>query len=988
LESILKRPRLIHTLVSLSLALPILAGTAVRLVPQLAPAGARFVIAGSGLDRDDVSIGFASSGGSVPASVVGGTATIVEGVVPLTATSGSVRVTQGGALLGTFPFTLASSVPLVRVSTLPVSNGTQALLKAPSSVAVVLSTGEVLIADTAHHRIVAVTTAGALRVLAGSGSPGSGDGSGTAAQFKSPSGLAIDQAGGVVYVADTGNHLIRRVTLDGNVTTLAGSGRPDDADGSSTQAGFKQPMGIAVDRAGNIYVADTGSNRIRAITPAGVVRTLAGATHEGSGDGPALQALFKQPQGIAVGPSGAVWIADTKNNVIRKLENGAVSTIGTGHGGFVDGNGSVAEFKEPSGVSVGESGEVYVADTKNNALRRIVESQRAFVVSTIAGASKAGLVDGDLSVARFDTPIGVLFAGALYVADSGNDAVRLLLPSVQLSAIEPDSGPPAGGNDVRVFGTGFVPGGTSVLFGTAAATRVTFISSTELLVTAPPGVGNVDVTVTTAAGSDRGSGAYTYLTPPTIASVSPAKGPVSGGTPVTILGSGFVDEGRTRVFFGSAEGTSVRVLSPSKLTVVAPASFAGPADVIVTTQGGTAKATGAFNYLAPPAIVAFAPSGGRPGTVVTVSGSNFDPLLSANVVRFGSFPAVVVSSTPTLLTVTVPPNAVTAPISVTTDGGSAVSAAVFQIVSYAGLAISPTSPAVDAGGALQLTARGVAADGTTTDVTSQATWSASPQSVATVSTSGLVHGLQSGTASITATLGTLSSTVTLTVQTPEPLPPDPQTVATPLNPHSVTSFADGVKFLFTGPAPIQSGVAAGAFDDRRLAVVRGRVLARDGSALAGVHVRVLGHDEAGHTLSRADGVFDLAVNGGGNVTVVYEKSGYLPSQRTVDVAWQDFTWSPDVVLIPLDANVTAVDLSSPRLQLARGGIASDRDGTRQTVLLFPSGTTASLTMPDGTSRPLAVEFQDVVPSETTQGRIVSKCGMCSVNVVEVQVGRE
>jgi RHS repeat-associated protein len=293
---------------------------------------------------------------------------------------------------------------------------------------------------------------------------------------------------------------------------------------------------------------------------------------------------------------------------------------------------------------------------------------------------------------------------------------------------------------------------------------------------------------------------------------------------------------------------------------------------------------------------------------------------------------------------------VSAPISVTTAGGTGVSAAAFQIVSYVALTITPDPASVDVGASLQLTARGVAPDGSTSDVTAQVLWS-SAGSAASVSAAGLVRGLAAGTTTITATLGTLARSITLTVRAPQPLPPDPATIAPPLSQHGITGFRDGVAFLYTGTAPIQTGVAPGTISDERVAVIRGRVTARDGSPLPGARVCILGRPELGETLSRIDGMFDLAVNGGGALTVVYEKSGYLSSQRTVNVPWLDFVWTPEVALVQADAAVTVVDLASPRLQVARGSAVTDRDGTRQATLLFPAGTTASLVLPDGTTRP-------------------------------------
>jgi hypothetical protein len=142
-------------------------------------------------------------------------------------------------------------------------------------------------------------------------------------------------------------------------------------------------------------------------------------------------------------------------------------------------------------------------------------------------------------------------------------------------------------------------------------------------------------------------------------------------------------------------------------------------------------------------------------------------------------------------------------------------------------------------------------------------------------------------------------------------------------------------------------------DPQRAAVLRGRACTRDGTPLASVTVTVVDHAEYGCTLTQSDGIFDLAVNGGVLLTLVYTKTGYLPVQRAVTAAWQDYAWLPDIVMIPLDSHVTAIDLSTNiPVQVARGSVVSDADGTRQQTLLFPVGTTAVMTMANSTTQPL------------------------------------
>lgn len=197
------------------------------------------------------------------------------------------------------------------------------------------------------------------------------------------------------------------------------------------------------------------------------------------------------------------------------------------------------------------------------------------------------------------------------------------------------------------------------------------------------------------------------------------------------------------------------------------------------------------------------------------------------------------------------------------------------------------------------------------------------------------------------------SVVALTVSSGS-LPPDPADVAPPLAPGQVNSLQQTTAFLYSGANPIQTGVAPDTIELKRAAVLRGRVLDRDDAPLSGVTITVKGHPEFGQTLSRADGVFDMAVNGGGLLTVNYQKGGYLPVQHQINAPWNDFAASEDVVMIPLDDQVTTIDLSdtSQAFQVARGKPVTDDDGTRQATLLFPQGTTATLTLPGGGTQAL------------------------------------
>ncbi len=310
--------------------------------------------------------------------------------------------------------------------------GSNARFNNPASVAVD-GAGTVYVADVASHTIRKITPAGAVSTLAGSaGFSGSADGTGTAAQFNQPQGVAADSAGNV-YVADTGNHTIRKITAAGVVSTLAGSaGANGSADGAGSSARFYQPEGVAMDSAGNVYVADTWNHTIRKITASGVVSTLAGsAGNYGSADGTGSGARFYQPQGVAVDGAGNVYVADTGNQTVRKITPGGVASTPAGlagNYGSVNGTGPNARFYGPAGVAADGLGNVYVADYFNQTVRKMTP---AGVVSTLAGsAGSYGSADGTNSAARFWGPAGVAVSGTnsvtVYVADAGNGTIRQL----------------------------------------------------------------------------------------------------------------------------------------------------------------------------------------------------------------------------------------------------------------------------------------------------------------------------------------------------------------------------------------------------------------------------------------------------------------------------------------------------------------------------------------------------------------------------------
>jgi len=305
--------------------------------------------------------------------------------------------------------------------------GSAARFYFPTSVAIDKA-GNIYVADAGNHTIRKVNQDGAVETFAGSGSPGNANGFGRAAQFDFPQGVAIN-SGGNVYVADTYNHTVRKITPAGEVRLFAGlAGQSGSANGTGTGARFNLPQGVAVDSGGNVYVADTHNHTIRKITPAGEVSLLAGlANHPGSANGMGSNARFKFPTSVAVDSSGNVYVADSGNDTIRKITPaGAVSTPAglANHPDSTDGTGNTARFNRPEGVAVDKANNVYVADTLNNTVRMITPGR---VVTTLVGLARSpGSADGALSGARFNGPQGLVIDSSnnIFLADAGNNTIR------------------------------------------------------------------------------------------------------------------------------------------------------------------------------------------------------------------------------------------------------------------------------------------------------------------------------------------------------------------------------------------------------------------------------------------------------------------------------------------------------------------------------------------------------------------------------------
>ncbi|HEY3915250.1 MAG TPA: immunoglobulin domain-containing protein [Verrucomicrobiae bacterium] len=455
------------------------------------------------------------------------------------------------------------------------------------------SLGYVYVADTANQVIRKIAPGASVSTFAGiAGSNGFANGAAATAEFSEPSGIAVDISGNV-YVADWGNHVIRKITL-GQVSTLAGlAGKPGWADGNNSVAQFNHPAAIAVDSLDNIYVADQGNDAIRMITSAGVVSTLAGTPGvTGFSDGISTNSQFNLPSGIAYYSSGILAVSDTGNNTIREVAlsggNWTVTTIAgsPGQSGTNDLPGASARFSTPMGLAVA-AGFIAVADFGNSTIRYVTLGGQ---VSTQAGSPQSsGTASGPGFAVLFDWPAAVAFDADtnIYVADSGNDAIRegspVIAPIITTQPT-PQTGVPDGSVTFSIVATGVPPllytwsyNGEEIANGVDNAIEIDDLEVGD--------DGNISVEVTSPYGSVVSSNAALFTAVPDefitwAGSPTNAFGFKDGAGSDALFDypGALTSDTNGNIFVADSYNNSIREIVPSGLTDCAVTTLAGDSD--------------------------------------------------------------------------------------------------------------------------------------------------------------------------------------------------------------------------------------------------------------------------------------------------------------------------------------------------------------------------------------------------------------------------
>jgi len=394
--------------------------------PASGPKNTSVTITGTGFSK--ISSGNIVTINGKECSIVSNTATQINIKVPPGAGSGKIKVVVGDANAESANFDFVFTIEVTTLAgngsqSFADGQGNEAKFSNPTDVSVD-PFFNVFVAD-GNNIVRKISPTGLVSTFAGKpNSSGAVNGQGAAASFSGVSGLTTDGVGNV-YVADRNNNLIRKITPTGLVSTFVGT-TAGFIDGSASFAKFSAPVTVTIDRDGNLYVVDRDNLTIRQVSPSGFVSTIV-SNISGFADGQGFSAKFNIPIGITTDASGNVYVADTFNHKIRKISpSGFVTTIAGSTSGFKDGKASEAQFSSPHDVAIDAFGNLYVSDTGNSRIRKITSDG---IVSTLAGSGLQGFADGNASTAKFDLLAGITIdsQGNLYVADSQNNRIRKIV---------------------------------------------------------------------------------------------------------------------------------------------------------------------------------------------------------------------------------------------------------------------------------------------------------------------------------------------------------------------------------------------------------------------------------------------------------------------------------------------------------------------------------------------------------------------------------
>lgn len=525
--------------------------------------------------------------------------------------------------------------------------------------------GNVYIADLYNDRIRKVDTNGTITTFAGrfGGTFGGDGGPATDAGLFDPAGVAVDSIGNV-YIADMDNFRIRKVDTNGMITTVAGNGAFGFTGDNvlATQTALSSPTAVAVDDTGNLYIADLFNYRVRKVNPQGIITTVAGTGQAGyTGDGgPATQARIDAPEGLAVDRMGNLYIADSASNVVRKVDiDGKISTFaGTGLSGFSGDNGQarLARLRSPRGVAVDAGGDVYISDAGNDRIRMV---DAGGIIITVAGNGQSGY-NGDGMLATqtsFFEPVGLTVApyGVVYIADSYNDRIRVLKSTqLQLAGLSQYVLTAGGvGTTLKIFGTGLE--NTSVSINSQMVSAILDQSTGNLEVSIPtamlvtPGTLSIQAVKTGGQTSSEKKvvvAALAQLNPITAVTVSPASyqtiaapeaiGAMFGTQLATQFASAstiplpIVMAGTT--VYANGIASPLFFISPNQINYQIPQGLApGTVATIVTVSGDGAISQGHFQIgpVAPGIFTANASGSGGPAALWTLDGVNYMPVTNA-----------------------------------------------------------------------------------------------------------------------------------------------------------------------------------------------------------------------------------------------------------------------------------------------------------------------------------------------------------------------